>query len=323
MLKVGVLRGGVNEHYEKSVSSGEAILRALRNIEDVEVVDLFLTKDRVLLRRGVPINLEKLSREIDLVWNALIGYYGEDGKIQSLFENFGIRFVGPESHGASYAMNKKITKDILSSYNIKVPDHVVVDSSNLEIPVEDFVSQEVFRINRKLPPPWIVKPISSGMSHGVTLARSLPELSLAITEAVFRGDDLLVEEYIEGRHFSVGVIDGFRKQDIYSLLPGEARLFGKGKILDKEKRESGVCYTFPCILEEAKKQELMMIAKTAHKALSLRHFSESDFVIHPKKGVYYLETDALPALHDGSSFRLALESVGSSLEDLARHIIKL
>lgn len=323
MLKIGVLRGGPNEHYEKSFSSGDAILRTLRDMENVEVVDLVLTKDRTLLRKGLPISLEKLSREIDMIWNTVFGYYGEDGKIQSLFEHFGIKFVGPESHGASFATNKKIAKDMLSSHGIKTPMYTTVETGNIDIPVEDFVNNEVFRINRKLPPPWIVKPISSGMSHGVRLARSLPELSLAITEAVFSGEDLLVEEYIEGRHFSVGVIDNFRKEDLYSLLPGEVRLFGKGKILDKNMRDGDVCYLFPCKIDDLKKQELMNIAKTAHKALSLRHFSESDFVIHPKRGVYYIETDAIPSLHDGSSFRLSLESVGSSLEDLAKNIIKL
>ena len=324
MLKVGVLRGGPSDSYDTSLQSGDAILRALRKNPYVEVVDLLLTKDRVLHRKGIPISLEKLSREVDLVWNTLHGYYGEDGKIQSLFEKFGIKYTGPESGSAVGTINKKIAKEYLASHGVKTPIYTVVDTRDVDTEnIEAFVNSQLVRINRSIPPPWIAKPISGGMSHGVILARSLPELSLSIVKAINEGDDLLIEEYIEGRQISVGVIDGFRNEKTYSLPPGEAKLFGKNKILSHEIRSNGNCYSVPCNIDESKKRELMDLAKLAHGALGLRHYSESDFVVHPKRGIYYLETDAIPTLSKGSHFDLALESVGSNMEDFGKHIVHL
>lgn len=324
MLKVGVLRGGPSDSYDTSLQSGDAILRALRTNPHVEAIDLLLTKDRILHRKGVPISLEKLSREVDLVWNTLHGYYGEDGKIQSLFEKFGIKHTGPEVGPAVGAINKKIAKEYLALHGVKSPLYVVVDTRNIDnLEPEQFVHNELVRINRSIPPPWIAKPLSGGMSQGIVLARSLPELSFAIAKALESEEDLLVEEYIEGRHVSVGVIDNFRNEDLYSLPPAEAKLFGKGKIVDHNMRSVGTCYTVPCNMNERQKRELMDLAKLAHTALGLRHYSESDFVVHPKRGIYYLETDAIPSLSKGSHFDLALQSVGSNMEDFGKHIVHL
>ncbi|MCA9353427.1 hypothetical protein KC842_00965 [Candidatus Nomurabacteria bacterium] len=321
MLKVAVLRGGPNENYDISIASGESIISALKTHSDIEAQDLFFTKDMNLLWKGRPLRIEDLHKHFDLVWNNLHGFYGEDGKIQTLFENFGVKHTGPGACASASAFHKRIAKDVAKNHSVKTPEYVLIDFSPyfIDQDEEEIVAKETDKVFRKIAPPWIVKPLSDSFSRGVVLARTLPELAISIARSYESGEDIMVEEYIEGSEFSVGVIDGYRGENYYILPP--VKRTSSGKHLSHEDVCSGIsCHSFKTI-DENSRSELMRVARVVHDALGMKDYSSSDFIVHPKKGVYYLETDALPDLRESSPFRVGLDSVGGTIEDFVKHIV--
>jgi D-alanine-D-alanine ligase len=151
----------------------------------------------------------------------------------------------------------------------------------------------------------------------------MSELAPALLEAARHGRSVLIEEYISGTEATVGVIEGFRGQELYVLPPVEIR--PRNGFFDYEakyvagKSEEIVPATFSAKLKE----ELAILAWKAHRALGLRHYSRSDFIISPRRGIYILETNTLPGLTEGSLVPLALRSVGSDTVDLVEHLIKI
>jgi D-alanine-D-alanine ligase len=188
--------------------------------------------------------------------------------------------------------------------------------------------------------PYIVKPISGGSSIGVFLIKSREEFADAMFKVLERGDSILIEEFIPGVEATVGVIEGFRGQELYALPPVEIRPIG-GNFFDYEakykgkspplpgenrnvyRREKAAEEIVPATFSTSIKKELEKLAVAAHEALGLRHYSRSDFIISPRRGIFILETNSLPGLTDESLVPKALKAVGSSLSELADHLVML
>ena len=171
--------------------------------------------------------------------------------------------------------------------------------------------------------PYIVKPVSAGSSIGVSLVKSRDDFVAALAKAFESGDSVMIEEYIPGVEANVGVIQGFRGMDMYALPPVEIRP-SVGNIFDYIEKYGGgskeiVPATFPTLI----KKELERLAIAAHEALGLRHYSRSDFIVTPRRGIYILETNSLPGLTQESIVPKALKAVGSSLSEFSDHLISL
>jgi len=170
--------------------------------------------------------------------------------------------------------------------------------------------------------PAVVKPVSAGSSVGVSLAHSLGELETALEEAFRYSDQAIVEEKISGREATCGVIENFRGLPVYSLLPVEIIKPQDRDFFDYHAKYSGksqeIC---PGNFSAGEKEEIQRLAKEAHRVLGLRHYSRSDFIIHPKRGIYILETNSLPGLTPESLFPISLEAVGSNLPEFLDHIV--
>jgi D-alanine-D-alanine ligase len=166
--------------------------------------------------------------------------------------------------------------------------------------------------------------VSGGSSVGTAIAKTLLELESAIDDALQYSDQALIEEFIFGREATCGVVDNFRNESIYSLLPVEIRKPSNATFFDYDAKYSGkseeIC---PGNFTAVEKEMIQKIAKEAHKALGLRHYSRSDFIIHPKRGIYILETNTLPGLTSESLLPKSLQAVGCSLSDFFDHLIKL
>jgi D-alanine-D-alanine ligase len=134
---------------------------------------------------------------------------------------------------------------------------------------------------------------------------------------------VMLEEYIDGIEATVGVIDSFREMDYYALPPVEIRPVGKTFFDHDSKYDTNTIEIVPGNFTFEQKKVLEEMAKEAHKALGLRHYSRSDFRIHPKRGIFILETNTLPAMTEASLFPKALNAVGSSLSHFFHHLIDL
>lgn len=310
-----MIRGGPSNEYGVSLKTGAAVLANLP-LEKYELRDILIDRAGNWHMHGIPITPHEALTHLDVAFNALHGNYGEDGKIQHIFETHGIPFTGSGSFASAIGMNKGLSKEIYKKEKIKTPQSYLLESL-LDI------SKEAHKVLSIFPFPFIIKPVSSGSSVGISIVKSLSEFDKAVRDAYEHSNTVLVEEFIKGKEATCGVIDNFRDQEFYALPPIEIRPH-EGRFFDYEAKYQGKSDEIvPGNFTESEKREIESLAIAAHKALGLSHYSRSDFIIHPKRGIFILETNTLPGLTEQSLIPKALKSVGASLSHFLDHIIQL
>lgn len=329
MLKVGVVRGGISGEYKVSLASGAQVLSHLRSDkmkDKYKAIDIFIDQEGVWHINGIPTPIEKIVRKIDVAINALHGDFGEDGKIQQIFEEWHIPYTGSGPFSSAIGYNKFLTKQEFAKLGINTPRHILfpVYQEDFDGPREEYAVKKAKEVWERLPPPWIVKPLTGGSSMGVHVCKDFKSLVLAFEVGVNEHVSVLVEEFIKGKEATVGVINNFRGQKVYALPPIEIRIPKTSIFFDNEVKYNGkseeIC---PGNFTDKEKRELERLASLIHTGLDLSHYSRSDFIIHPKKGIYALEVNTLPGLTEESLMPKALSSVGSNLPEFIEHIIKL
>jgi len=319
LTRVGVLRGGPSSEYEISLQTGGNVLKVLREKfgDKYHTHDILIDKEGGWHIDGMRTVPEKLSSRIDIAFNALHGSYGEDGKVQKILEAHGIPYTGSDSLSSAVGMNKILSRNVFMSQGLKIPIGKEVLSKDIEQDTLG-VARELFR---SFPMPAVVKPVSAGSSVGVSVVHTQKELIEGLKKAAEHGSTVLIEECISGTEVTVGVIEGFRDQELYVLPVVE--IVPKTKFFDYEAKYMGKSEEIvPARLAFEIKEGLSKLAKKAHQALGLRHYSRTDFIIHPKRGIYILETNTLPKLDDQSTFLKALNSVGSDAYFLIDNLIE-
>lgn len=320
MLRIGVLRGGPSSEYDVSLASGSAVLAALRErlAHLYKARDILIDKKGVWHLDGVAFPASEISRKIDVAFNALHGSFGEDGKVQSFLETHGMPFTGSDSLASAVGMNKILSKKAFAAHGIKSPYWTEVSSEK----VRNDPSAVTKQIFTTFVFPAVVKPASGGSSVGVSIARTSGELQEALELAAEHGETIVIEEFIPGIEATCGVIEGFRGHDIYALPPVEIRPH-LGFFDYKAKYQGGSDEIVPATFSEPIKRDLERLAAQIHHALGLRHYSRSDFIIHPRRGIYVLEVNTLPGLTNESLVPKALRAVGSDIHELVEHLIGL
>lgn len=314
---VGVLRGGTSSEYDSSLKSGAVMLASLPE-EKYETRDIFVDKLGYWHLRGVPAEPSRILAQLDVVLNGLIGGVGEDGTVQRILERHGVAYAGSRPLPTSLSHNKARTMQIMRTAGILVPRSLAFSLEN------DMTTGDMARaVFGNFGPPYIVKPPLAGSSQGVVLVRTLLELPDALGDTLDEFGSALVQEFIRGEDARVGVIEGFRGQDLYALPPAHM-LRAQGKsFVDQETRQQGlVRHVVPSNFSDGEKHALEQAAKDAHRALGLSHFSRSDFILSNGKA-YLLEVTSTPGLYEGASFPQMLEAVGSSVPEFLEHAIAL
>jgi D-alanine-D-alanine ligase len=319
--RVGILRGGPSTEYDVSLKSGNAILNALRehHADTYQVVDIFIDKDGSWHIGGIPIKPEDIVHKVDVIFNALHGSYGEDGTVQSFLDAHGIPYTGSEAVPSAMGMNKQITNNIVARHGIKIPlSKEILSIDILKDPHEH--ARALFNV---FPMPAVVKPVSGGSSVGVSIAQTIQELAEALHKAALLDRAVLIQEYIKGIEATCGVIENFRNEVLYALPPVEIRPAGKFFDYDSKYVDSKTQEIVPATFSEATKKELETLARKIHQAMGLRHYSRSDFIVTPRRGIYFLEVNTLPGLTPESLIPKALKAIGGRLHEFADHLIKL
>ena len=313
-IRVGVLRGGPSLEHEVSLKTGETVLRNLP--AKYSAKDIFINKEGEWHLDGKPAHHDRIFRQIDVIFNALHGEYGEDGKVQQLLESFGVPYTGSGVMASAFGMNKILARQAFKSAGLKVP-------YGFEVILENGLAETAKDIFKKMPPPWVIKYPSGGSSVGVFIARNFDDLEEALEKGSSFSPKILVEEYIRGREATCGVIDEFRNQKHYALPiveiipPAQSGFFSYDAKYGGQTRE--LC---PSNFDMKTKRAIEAIAVTAHNAIGGRHYSRSDFIVS-KKGIYILEINTLPGLTAESLLPKALNAIGSSYKELLEHLIGL
>lgn len=247
-------------------------------------------------------NVLKLCKNADAVFMALHGANGEDGKIQACFELMGIPYTGTDFVSSAISMDKGISKDIFNAWNIPTPKGIRLKKGETE--------------SEKIPFPCIVKACCGGSSVGVCIARTDEEYEAAKTEAFRYDNEAIVEQYIEGREFSVGVMNG-KALPVIEIAP-------KTGFYDyKNKYQAGsTVETCPAELPEDRAKEMQAVAEKVFQALRLKNYARMDFMMNQTGEIFCLEANTLPGMTPTSLLPQEAAAVGMSFEELCETILR-
>lgn len=314
-ISVGVLRGGTGGEYNLSLKTGAAMMRELPE-DKYDVRDILIDRSGLWHLRGQPATPARALAQIDVALNAIHGGIGEDGTIQRILRRMNIPYAGSSPMHSSQSLNKIRAREILGKAGIRMPRAITFSIDNGLNTAE--MATTVFS---QFGPPYIVKPPAEGAGRGILIAATLVDLPDAIGDVVDAYGAALIEEYIRGEEASVGIIEHFRGEDLYALPP--AHVHREGLHLSHGHHEEGLLrHSVPSRFSYEHKLSLESMAKVAHKALGLGHFSRSDIILTPR-AAYLLEVNSIPGLYPSATFPAMLEAVGSSVGEFVEHAIHL
>jgi len=190
MLKtrVGVLRGGPSLEYDVSLKTGQTVLQNLSR-DTYDVKDVLIDKKGQWHMRGLSIEPTRVFEQVDVVFNALHGAYGEDGGVQRLFDAHSVRYTGSGLLSSAIAMHKGLARRCLKNAPFKHVPHYVLTRGETS-------AEYILEVFRSIPLPLIVKPANGGSSLGVVVVNSFDALLYALVEAFQFSELVLVERYM-------------------------------------------------------------------------------------------------------------------------------
>jgi len=311
-----VLRGGPSSEYEVSLKTGETILKNLP--EKYEGVDIFVDKEGAWHVQGVRHEPNKAVKKVDVIFNAMHGEYGEDGTVQEFLDNLDVPYTGSGPFASRLAMNKALTKSFLEKEGIQTPKYLMLRK-------EDYRPDIAIKLFREFPQPSVVKPLAKGSSVGVSIAKNFPSLEIALDKAFAISDQIIIEEFIPGKEATCGVVENLGGNRYLALTPIEIIPPGSNEFYDYESKyiSDDTQYLLPGNFSDVEKEKIRNISALAHKSLGLRHYSRSDFIVSPKRGVYFLEINTLPGMTSHSLMPKSVEKEGYSLTQFIDHLLTL
>lgn len=313
---VGILRGGTSSEYDLSLKTGAAMLAALPE-ERYDVRDIFIDKRGFWHSRGMPSDPARALAQVDVVLSALHGGVGEDGSVQRILDRAGVAYAGSPALSSALSYNKARAREALAGAGVRMPRGMSFSLAS------DLTTADMARtIFSSFGPPYVLKPATEGAGHGIIVADSIITLPDMIGDLLDAFGAIVVEEFIRGEEAVVAVIEGFRGEELYALPPARVRLPAQARILGRDER-AGLAHEVPGAFSHAENQDLAAIARAAHRALGLTHFSRADIMLTAHGVPFLLEVNATPKLHEGAMLPPALESVGSSVREFLEHQIAL
>jgi D-alanine-D-alanine ligase len=283
-----VLKGGPGAEREVSLRSGAAVAKALRSAGAI-VEEIELEGREVMIPEGT-----------ELVFNLIHGTFGEDGGLQALLDRLGIPYTGEGAEGSRIAFDKILTKRALVRAAVPTPRFEVLGPQG----------------NPALPLPVVIKAPRQGSSVGVHPVRDPSGIPAALADCLIHGNEILVEEMIEGRELTVGVL-GDQPLPVVEIRPGEG-FYDYANKYTKGATE----YLVPAPLSEEETAAVQRVALEAVRALGLCVYSRVD-VLLGKDGPTVLEINTIPGMTETSLLPKAAEAAGIPFARLCGRIAQL
>ncbi len=338
-MKIVVLAGGTSTEREISIVSGTMICKALRKRGyQAILVDIYCglaeaDADTVFDRdfdvdaaaayiRSFDGRLAAMQKErktffgpmvlelcqaADVVFMALHGQNGEDGKVQACFDLFGIRYTGAGYLGSALAMDKGLTKKLFWYGGVPTPKGCLVKRQ------DGGKTADAYGMTL----PCVVKPCCGGSSVGVSIARTEEEFEAALAEAFSFEAEVVLEQYIEGREFSVGVVDG-TAYPIIEIAP----IQGFYDYHNKYQAGSTV-ETCPAEISGEQTKKMQRLAEDAYRVLGLECYARMDFMMNAQGEMYCLEANTLPGMTPTSLLPQEAAALGMDFADLCEKLIQV
>jgi len=294
-----VLVGGLSGERKISFLTGRACSNALKKkgykVKELDAKGNFFDK------------LKKLNPK--LVFNALHGKYGEDGFVQSILESLKIPYTHSGILSSSLAMDKELSRILFKKNKIKTPKYFLLHK-NLKENLRKKMS------NKKIKFPIVIKPINEGSSLGVYICKNKKEFNKNYKKLIIEYNKIIVEEYIPGKEIQVAVM-GDKALGAIELIPSRKFYDYRAKYSSQAKTK----HIMPASIEKKKYNEVLFLAKKAHKILRCRGITRSDFRFF-RNNFYLLETNTQPGMTKLSLVPEIAQYCGIKFEDLVVWMIK-
>ncbi len=291
--KIGVLAGGPSNERAISLRSGKAVYDALvAQGLDVILVDV---KDDVQSTIA--------QTNMDVAFIALHGRFGEDGTVQKMLEAAGIPYTGSGVSASRTAIDKVAAKKIFTQKGIPTPRYAEVGPGG-----------ELGGHVKRLGLPLIVKPQFEGSSIGLTVVRKEGELEEAVARALSYEGKALIEEYIDGRELTVGILAD-EPLPVIEIVTKDGVYDYSAKYSDPQTR-----YLAPAPLDKDISKKAQEIGKSAHVGLGCRSFSRVDMIMDKNSDMFVLEVNTIPGMTERSLLPKAASVMGL---DFNRLCVKL
>lgn len=306
--RIAVLRGGYDPAYDLSMKSGKAILESLSAL-GYTTKDIVISKKGEWLSQGFVRTPEQALLDVDSVFLSVHGICGENGAIQRILERLRMPYTGSNSFATSIATNNVFAKKQASNLGILVPRHMRISRDSVSNLTR--ISSSIMQL---FGPQYIVKPIRSDPITSQIHVNNPVQLLSAIENGLTDNEEIVVEEKLEGVGASVGVIENYRDQKVYTLPEVET-----SNVYENYRFAPHFTYT-PGRFSKNEKRQLADAAKNIHTALCLHDYSQVDFLVRDGD-VYFLSLRTAPELAADSLFMQAGAAVGAMPMDIISHLV--
>lgn len=307
--------GGLSAERDISLMTGKKVAESLDKSK-YQPIPIIITKDKEWLVNGKKMSEARALACCNMVFNALHGTFGEDGRIQAFLEYYGKPYTGSGVTASALAMDKLRSREIFRLSGFSVPKTLKIRAGdNYQALLNVFV-------NKVTGFPAVVKPCSNGSSVGVSIADDQANLEKAVKAAFEIEKKILVEEFIDGKELTCGVIENFNDQPVAALPVTEIIPRRGHKFFDyRAKYKSGYTNeTTPAKIDGETAKKIQQTAVRAHQLLGCRAYSRADFILRDGEA-YILEVNTLPGLTSASLLPKAAAAAGLTFGRLLDNII--
>ena len=338
-MKIVVLAGGTSTEREISIVSGTGICKALRQKgHQAVLMDIFCGDEKVDWENPFPEEydvdaasaymssfnpeLENMKKErrnffgpnvlaiceqADIVFLGLHGANGEDGKVQAAFDLMGIKYTGTGYLSSALAMDKGITKQMFLMHDVPTPKGTSMKKAHAVRDVKELGMEF----------PVVVKTCCGGSSVGVYIAADQAEYEKALEDAYSYEDEVVIEEYIKGREFSVAVVDG-KAYPVIEIAPLQGFYDYKNKY-----QPGSTIETCPAELSVELTEKMQRYAEAGARALGLEGYCRLDFMMKENGDMYCLEANTLPGMTPTSLIPQEAQVLGIDYPSLCELLIEV
>ena len=291
--KIAVLMGGPGSEREVSLASGKAVLKALLGL-GLDAIAVDVTGTSIDLPAGT-----------GLAFNVIHGTFGEDGQLQQILDDLGVPYTGAGAASSRIAFDKNLAKAAFTAAGVPTPRAEIVDVSTGPKPPS-------------FPTPFAVKPPREGSSVGVNIVKDPAKAGAAMADAAKYGNDILVEEFIDGLELTVAVLDDKALPVVHIIPPdGEYDFSSKYPWLSGAQGSQYIC---PADIGEEATRTVQQAALAAHRALGIEIYSRVDVLLDAQGRPFVLEANTIPGMTETSLLPKAAAAAGIDFPTLCLSI---
>ena len=313
---IALVYGGFSGEFEISKKSACEIFNAFDTLADqvvlVRIIDKnwiaeFNNNEYSIDKNDFTFHTEQEKIEFKSVFNIIHGTPGEDGKLAGYFDLLGISYNSSDVLTSALTFNKNWCNRFLSTYGIAVPKSVVF-----------YKGEDNSKLYSEISYPCFVKPNNGGSSIGTHKVNNQSLLNAALDDAFQHDTEVIVEEFIQGREFSVGIIKHKGSLEVMPLT----EIIVESEFFDFKQKysEEGAIEITPAELSSKKVLECQEIVKRVFKLLRLNKVARIDFILKNKE-FYLIEVNTIPGMSSKSILPQQADSLGITFSELIRQLV--